>query len=64
MSPQQRINEAAQALVRRLREDNEAAALRGGRSVDEDEYAALEAELRELLARRAVRGIDYEPARC
>jgi hypothetical protein len=55
MSPQQRhrIDEVARSLVQRLRADNDAAATRGARTIDNDEYATLEAELRDLLADRA-----------
>lgn len=55
MSPQQRhkIDEVASALVQRLRASNEATATHGTRTVESDEYAVLEAELRDLLGRRA-----------
>ncbi len=55
------IDKAARNLVRRLRKDNEAVASSGGQSIDDDEYTALEQELREVLTRRAERDRDCEP---
>jgi len=55
MTQQQKllVDRAAKDLVRRLREDNEAAARSGGRRIDDDQYVVLEEELRELLSRQA-----------
>jgi hypothetical protein len=63
MTPQQKtlIDEAARGLVMRLRKDNEAVARNGGQRLNDDEYTALEQELREVLSRRAARNRDSEP---
>lgn len=55
ISQQQRleIDREAQALVRRVRKGNEDAARHGGKKLDDEQYTALEDELRQRLSRVA-----------
>jgi hypothetical protein len=55
VTPQQKIeiDREAQALVRRVRKGNEDAARHGGKKLDDEQYTALEDELRQRLSRRA-----------
>lgn len=66
MTPQQKIeiDSAARALVRCVREGNEAAVRDGGKKLDNEEYKALEDELRQLLSRQAERQRVPEPTGC
>ncbi len=55
MTLQQRteIDREARTLVRRVREGNEDAARHGGEQLGDEQYKALEVELRQRLSRRA-----------